>query len=113
KAIWTDANDKALLDCLLEQQAAGNQGDNGWKTLVWTAAEESLKGSEERSKGSHKTATSCRNRFKSLKESFLVVQVLHSLSGFDWDDQWHLVTATDDVWDKYIDKHPSAKKWRK
>ncbi|KAJ8693953.1 hypothetical protein PTI98_008890 [Pleurotus ostreatus] len=106
KAIWTDADDKALLDCLLEQQAAGNQGDNGWKTLVWTAAEESLKGSEERSKGSRKTATSCRDRFKSLKESFLVVQVLRSLSGFGWDDQRHLVTATDDVWDKYID-------WRK
>ncbi|KAF9497300.1 hypothetical protein BDN71DRAFT_1387975, partial [Pleurotus eryngii] len=29
------------------------------------------------------------------------------------DDQWHLVTATDNIWDKYIDKHPSAKKWRK
>ena len=67
KAIWTDADDKALLDCLLEQQAAGNQGDNGWKTLVWTAAEESLKGSEERSKGSRKTATSCRDRFKSVR----------------------------------------------
>lgn len=64
KAVWSPEDDKALLYCLLEQQAAGNQGDNGWKKVVWTAAVEALK--DNGGKGGSKTWTSCRDRFKTV-----------------------------------------------
>ena len=40
--------------------------------------------------------------FCQLKENFLVVQTLRSLSGFGWDDARHMVTASDDVWEQYL-----------
>ena len=38
KASWKLAvDDQTLLECLKQQQAAGNQSDTGFKTVAWTA----------------------------------------------------------------------------
>jgi hypothetical protein len=45
-AVWCTADDVALVSALTAKQAAGNQADNGWKPVVWTAAAVALRGSE-------------------------------------------------------------------
>ena len=63
KAIWTLQDDTDLVECLTEQQALGNQADNNWKAVVWTAAAEQLVGSELKSGGSVKSPNSCRDHW--------------------------------------------------
>jgi hypothetical protein len=59
KAMWLTANDVEMIRVLTEQQAAGNQSDNGWKSLVWTLVTKALQGSEVQSGGAAKTSASC------------------------------------------------------
>jgi hypothetical protein len=59
KAVWLTVDDAAMIQVLTEQQVAGNQSDNGWKSLVWTLVAKALQGSEELSGGAAKTPTTC------------------------------------------------------
>ncbi|KAF8233318.1 hypothetical protein L208DRAFT_1166817, partial [Tricholoma matsutake] len=103
--------DTTLIEVLTEQQALGNQSDSGWKSLAWTAAADKLKGSEKRSGGAPKTAGSCNSRWQTLKGHFIVVKELRGLSGWGWDEDTHMVTAPDGVWEAYIEAHPAAGQW--
>ena len=68
-ACWSSADDATLIEVLTEQQALGNQLDSGWKSLMWTAAADKLKGSEKRSGGAPKTAGSCNSRWQTVCNS--------------------------------------------
>ena len=68
-ACWSSADDATLIEVLTEQQALGNQSDSGWKSLVWTAAADKLKGSEKRSGGAPKAAGSCNSRWQTVCNS--------------------------------------------
>ncbi|KAE9390708.1 hypothetical protein BT96DRAFT_775954, partial [Gymnopus androsaceus JB14] len=48
-----------------------------------------------------------------MKAEFKIVATLRSLSGFGWDDVRKMVTATDEVWDSYLEGHPKARPFRK
>ncbi|KAF8463814.1 hypothetical protein DFH94DRAFT_686677 [Russula ochroleuca] len=111
-AKWTVANDQALIMVLKAQQLLGNQADNSWKRLVWVATVKELTGSERLSGGAPKKEKSCSDRWSTLKSHFLVIQTLRGLSGFGWDEDQKMVTATDDVWTAYIEAHPNAATWR-
>lgn len=37
-----------------------------------------------------------------LKADFLVVQHLRNLSGWSWDEENHVPTTTDEVWDAHL-----------
>ncbi|KIL55164.1 hypothetical protein M378DRAFT_42800, partial [Amanita muscaria Koide BX008] len=87
---WTLDDDKILLDVLREQKVAGNQSESGWKPQVWTAVAQALK-----DRGKEK------------------VDKLQHLSGFGWDNEKKLVTATEAVWEAYLAAHPKAARWRK
>jgi hypothetical protein len=71
KATWLMADDAEMIRVLTEQQAAGNQSDNGWKSLVWTLIAKALEGSEERSGGAAKTAASCSGHWGKVCHPFL------------------------------------------
>jgi hypothetical protein len=40
--------------------------------------------------------------FMQLKEEYRIVKALCEQSGSEWDEQEQLVTAPDDIWEKYI-----------
>ena len=63
KAKWTSADDVTLIVTLQDEQAKGNQADNSWKAVVWTACEQALTGSEERSRGAPKRVKGCQNHW--------------------------------------------------
>ncbi|KAF8224604.1 hypothetical protein L208DRAFT_1215846, partial [Tricholoma matsutake] len=90
-ACWSSAHDATLIKVLTEQQALGNQLDSGWKSLVWTAAADKLKGI--------------------IGKQYVTVHS-HRFSGWGWVEDTHIVTATDGVWEAYIKAHPTAGWWR-
>ncbi|TFK78308.1 hypothetical protein K466DRAFT_607113 [Polyporus arcularius HHB13444] len=106
-------DDRVLVEALIREAHKGRQSENGFKAAAFVAAAQALEGSEEVSGGKPKTANSCRDHFGALKKEYFIVKALRELSGFGWDEERSLVTAPDDVWDKYIEAHPNAKKWRK
>ena len=58
---------------LTEQQAAGNQSDNSWKSCVWTAAEHALRDSELISGGAKKDAKKCNGHWDKVRTYTLIV----------------------------------------
>ncbi|KAJ8580500.1 hypothetical protein M405DRAFT_847594 [Rhizopogon salebrosus TDB-379] len=76
------------------------------------AAAKTLRDSHTVSGGAPKTAKSCLRHWATLKTNCLVVQKLHELSRFGWDETRKIVVAGDKVWDNYIKAHPEAKVWR-
>ena len=68
-AIWSTADDTTMVQVLTEQQAAGNQADNNWKSVVWNACAEALSGSEDTSGGAPKTANGCKDHWATVCSS--------------------------------------------
>ena len=66
KAVWLTSDDVEIIRVLTEQQAAGNQSDNGWKSLVWTLVAKALQESEMQSGGTAKTTTSCSGHWRKV-----------------------------------------------
>lgn len=50
-ARWSKEDDRVFVDVLKDQQSKGNQADNGWKRIVWTACEQALRNGEIQSGG--------------------------------------------------------------
>jgi hypothetical protein len=63
RAVWKSTDDGVLVAVLTEQASAGHQSDNGWKSLVWTAASLALEGSELKSGGASKNDDACLSRW--------------------------------------------------
>jgi hypothetical protein len=78
KAVWKSADDKALVECLKQQQLEGNQSDNGFKPVAWTAAAFALKGSEKQSGGALKSVKSCKDHFKTVSFCQLLIVIFVS-----------------------------------
>ncbi|KAF7372348.1 MYB transcription factor 08 [Mycena venus] len=106
---WSSADDAQICQTLRKAKEDSLQADNGWKKAAWTRCSDDLKDSP----GPCKTTEKCRDHWgKSIKASFLEVQKLRNLSGFGWDEGLQMVTASEEVWDAYIAKHPKAAYWK-
>jgi hypothetical protein len=59
------------------------------------------------------TLTALHSKYSELKKTFKEYhQLFICNSGFGWDETAGIFTASTDVWDSYIAKHPEAKKFR-
>ena len=67
RVVWKSTDDGVLVGVLTEQASAGNQSDNGWKSLVWTAASLALEGSEAKSGGAPKNDEACLSRWGKVR----------------------------------------------
>ena len=56
-ARWSQDNNAVIIELLKNHQSEGHQSDSGWKSIVWTACEVALWGSEKQSGGGPKTAS--------------------------------------------------------
>ena len=79
KAVWTSSDDATLVQNLVEQQAAGNQADNNWKSVVWNACIQALAGSEDRSGGLPKTANGCKDHRGTVSFSVICINIFISI----------------------------------
>ncbi|KAI0364833.1 hypothetical protein BV20DRAFT_927542, partial [Pilatotrama ljubarskyi] len=112
-------DDRTLVDTLASQAMLGNQSENGFKNVAYVAAATALEGSEEESGERAKTSQSCKDRFLTVRpwvlyQGYALLMIkLREQSGFGWNEDEHLVTAPDGVWEKYLEAHPAARKWKK
>ncbi|THU80011.1 hypothetical protein K435DRAFT_696584, partial [Dendrothele bispora CBS 962.96] len=99
-----------LVDELKAWKEKGKQSQSGWAGVVWTGCEDRMrKDFPDKSK----SGKQCKEHWNStLKKNFKVV---HSLvtkgSGWGWDPIKKHVTATDSVWDDYLEAHPTHSRW--
>ncbi len=123
---WSDSEDRTLINVLLEEKKAGNQSDNGWKKVVWMKAGTRLT-DEHPGVQNKKTAAKCLEHYSKvqpllflsvmnfnipfssqLKKKYKQLQCLKDLSGFGWDNERKMVTATDAVWQPCINVSPTT-----
>ncbi|THU77319.1 hypothetical protein K435DRAFT_878010 [Dendrothele bispora CBS 962.96] len=100
RAIYSDADNKKLMEVFLEHKQEGNGTDNGgWKSKAITAALAALTGSELESGGAPKSATSIRDHWDNLKRDFNNISTLLEKSGCGWDDENQCVQADVEQWE--------------
>ena len=79
QAMWSGKDDVTLIEELTDQQAAGNQSNNGRKSIVWQVAMEKLAGSEFVLGGALKTAKRCHDHWDTVCHNSLVIFTLYYL----------------------------------
>ena len=110
RAIWTKSMREFLLEGLNLQTIQGKRcdGGSGWKKDAWEAVRKILNEKFE-VKFTVKQMKEC---FNNMKKDYQIVKELRDLSGFGWDDEQEMVTASKEVWDTYVAQHKEAKKFR-
>ncbi|KAF8516639.1 hypothetical protein JB92DRAFT_2909820, partial [Gautieria morchelliformis] len=112
--VWSVAEEMEMLDILLEQKGIGNASENGFKPSVWTLVVTALENFEgPPSSGHEKDVKACKARFQRLRADYKILQKLHELSGFGWDEGKQIVTANEEVWANYLISHKKARPFKK
>ncbi|GLB43985.1 putative myb/SANT-like DNA-binding domain containing protein [Lyophyllum shimeji] len=112
KAKWSSADDATLVATLHEEQAKGHQSDTGWKAVTWAACQKALEGSELISGGAPKKAKGCHDHWNLLASQCKQVRRLRGISGWGWDDERHVVVASEQQWESIVENEPQLEKWR-
>ncbi|PPR06309.1 hypothetical protein CVT24_001089 [Panaeolus cyanescens] len=119
RATWNEDCDNILIEVLEKEKENGRMTSNGsFHSCAWKEAEIKLAGSEISSGGLKKNADSCKNRWKTLKTNYNAVKQLRDnsgtgLSGFGWDSERNMVTASESVWEALQTSHPKLFQWKK
>ena len=79
EAKWSGKDNATLIKVLTDQQAAGNQSDNGWKHIIWQAAMEKPAGSKFVSGCALKTVKRCHSHWDTVCHNSLVIFTLYYL----------------------------------
>ena len=97
---WTYEMDRCLGKVLVEQVILGNKNklDNKFKPAAYEAAVLAIK------KQFHIDLMKdhVRNRLKTWKKQYDILQELLDQSGFEWDGRRKMVIANDSAWNEYI-----------
>ncbi|KIJ36074.1 hypothetical protein M422DRAFT_261622 [Sphaerobolus stellatus SS14] len=109
--VWSDAEDQKWVECLLDEQAQGLQGENGWKMATWVRILAKLQEAFPES-SKNKTAIKLKTRHERVKGDYKQVKDLRETSGFGWDESKQAVTATDEVWELLLQRDLSLSKWK-
>ncbi|KAF6764367.1 hypothetical protein DFP72DRAFT_1059353 [Ephemerocybe angulata] len=112
RAIFNAEIDRKLVTAVQAIRATGKGRSGNLQDAQWTSIMRTLAGTEVETGGAEKTAASWKGRFGTLKAEYNTVKTLRDMSGFGWDNEKQIVTASDDVWDRWIAKNPKKKKWR-
>ncbi|THU75551.1 hypothetical protein K435DRAFT_631504, partial [Dendrothele bispora CBS 962.96] len=103
-----------LIAFLVQAKERGLLSENNFKSKVYTEAASSLA-----IKGHNATSKQVKSRWTRVC-IYLLIHIelylnspLRTLSGFGWDNVRHMVTATDSVWDAYLQGHPKARPFRR
>lgn len=83
-----------MVDALATATSEGKAGDGGFKSSVWTAISQGLE-------DPLKNERVCRTRWDKIKADYKIVKFIRELSGFGWDEEKHLATAEQDVWESF------------
>lgn len=105
---WSSEMVKILIEeCLVVKHSIGF-ADSGFKKQHWMLI------LNEFCKRSRKSVSKGKlhNKHSELKKDFGIWKELCNNSGFGWDENSNLPTAPGDVWDRYLNANPKARKFR-
>ncbi|ERM99759.1 hypothetical protein AMTRI_Chr11g158660 [Amborella trichopoda] len=108
KATWPPWHDEFLVQQLVEQQNAGRKCDTRWNKEAWKIMIVKF----NRQFKTTFTIDQLKSRKKQLYKQYKTIKKLLGQSGFQWDDQMHMVTAAEDVWNGYLLAHHEEKQYR-
>jgi hypothetical protein len=93
---WSQAETESLLAQLQQAKDDGNMSENGFKQTVWKSIQDSF---EDPAKKKTRAPSS---KYDRLKQAFKEVRFFHerlSASGFGWNWELGLPTASNEVWE--------------
>ena len=103
-ARWTEDSLVTFLECLLVEKRQGNFTSTGFKSDAWTR----ICNSFNRRSGAAYNKAQLHNQYNSLKKKYSIFEQLKNNSGFGWDEERKMVTAPDDVWERYLSVHKGS-----
>ncbi|KAA1110246.1 hypothetical protein PGT21_015714 [Puccinia graminis f. sp. tritici] len=108
--VWTPAMEKSALDLYVKAVEEGKRCNNGFKpeTHRWVATELSneFPGSEFTGP---KVKSKLNQTFKKWYDAFVACK---EASGFGWNEDQCMVTASEEVWSSFLVSHPTAKRFK-
>ncbi|XP_054809519.1 L10-interacting MYB domain-containing protein-like [Prosopis cineraria] len=107
--MWTDPIVKALIDILVEEVQKGNMPNGVFHSRTWTSMTARLN-----------SVTNCSFNVKQLKQKVNRLRSMHreftlllKHTGFGWSAETNTVTASEEVWQNYLQAHEKAAQFRK
>lgn len=98
RTTWHPPMDRYFISLMLEQARSGNQIEGAFRKQAWTEMVRLFNAKFE----SSFTVDVLKNRYKTLRRQYNAIKSLLGSHGFGWDDERHMVTADDNVWQDYI-----------
>ncbi|KAJ7690432.1 Myb/SANT-like DNA-binding domain-containing protein [Mycena olivaceomarginata] len=98
---WTAPTLAILIRILLDEKKLGRRAESGWTSESYTKVVVALKAA-----GYARTAKQVKGCWTRLKGQYKIMKGMLSLSGFGWNPRSKCITATEEVWAAYLDKHP-------
>ena len=105
---WNHLMEEILCETLVEEVGKGLRADSGYKRDAWTAVEMAMK----TQLNIIASTDQLKNKYDTFKIKYKTWYHLANQSAFGRDPHTNAVTAPDEVWDRYLDKHPQAKEFR-
>uniref|UniRef100_A0A2N9FX33 Myb/SANT-like domain-containing protein n=1 Tax=Fagus sylvatica TaxID=28930 RepID=A0A2N9FX33_FAGSY len=105
---WTEEMDRCLGKILVEQVRKGHKIDKILQREAYDAAVLDL---NERF-GPELSKEHIRNRLRTWRKQYLILNELLSHNGFKWDEMQKMIIASDSIWDDYVKTHPDARIFR-
>ncbi|KAG9409703.1 hypothetical protein AC1031_020016 [Aphanomyces cochlioides] len=101
RAAWDADKDEFLVISLQEQADQGKRADSGFK---WEAWKQITMQFNERFQVNY-LMSKLKSRLDTLKKDYKDFKFLKENSGFGWNDELEIPTASDDVWKAVIEVH--------
>lgn len=98
RTTWHPPMDRYFIGLMLEQARSGNQIEGAFRKQAWTEMVKLFNAKFD----SSFTVDVLKNRYKTLRRQYNAIKSLLRSDGFCWDDERHMVTADDNVWQDYI-----------
>ncbi|KAJ6553890.1 hypothetical protein B0H10DRAFT_1650709, partial [Mycena sp. CBHHK59/15] len=100
---WSAAQIIVLIRVLMEEKKLGRQAESEWTKESYQPVVQALKviGTTR----DMKQVKSCWTWVFQIKGQYKIAKGIQDLSGFGWDATKKCVSATEQVWDAYLEKH--------
>lgn len=107
-ASWTDEMTSKFLEIMLEVKKASTASNGGFKKQEW----QKIYNAFNSTCGLNYDVAQLQSKYSDLKKKYTTVHTLRSLSGFGWDPETKTVTADEDTWTRYLERHTEARQFK-
>ncbi|KAF2601030.1 hypothetical protein F2Q68_00009668 [Brassica cretica] len=107
RTTWHPPMDRYFIGLMLDQARSGNQIEGAFRKQAWTEMVKLFNAKFD----SSFTVDVLKNRYKTMRRQYNAIKSLLRSDGFCWDDERHMVTADDNVWQDYIKAHRDARQF--